>query len=93
MHVFVIAPALETIRQAGLHAALGGDGMRALGRHQRKDQRLQAAPFRRQGDPLPGQPAADDQHVGVNKLHDALLCQEGIYGSPTCGACSMPSLM
>src|SRR5262249_13788033 len=34
MHVLVVTLALDDVAQAGLHSALGGLGVRALGRHQ-----------------------------------------------------------
>jgi hypothetical protein len=69
MDVLVVPLALDAVGQAGLHAALGGDGMGALGRHQGQDQGFQAAPPDADGGALAGQSAADDQRVGVDEVH------------------------
>src|SRR4029453_19207073 len=43
--VLVVALAFDDVAEAGLHAALRGLGVRALGRHQRQDDRLVPAPL------------------------------------------------
>jgi hypothetical protein len=77
MHVLVVALALDAVGQTGLHAALRGDRMRTLGRHQRQDQRFQAAPLGADGGAQTGQTAADHQHIGMDDLHGAALIEAG----------------
>jgi hypothetical protein len=66
MYVLVVALALDAVGQTGLHAALRGDRMRTLGRHQRQNQRFQPAPLGADGgtqtDDQHARSAADDQH-------------------------------
>jgi len=73
--VLVVAVALDDVAEARLHAALRRDGVRALGRDQRQHQRVEAAAPGADRHAQAGQPAADDQDVGVDDLHGA--CSSG----------------
>ena len=67
--VLVVALALDHVAERRLHAALRGRRVRTLGRHQRQDDDVVAAPLGADGDAQAGESAADDQHVGVDDLH------------------------
>ncbi len=69
VHVLVVALALDDVAERGLHAALRGRRVRALGRHERQDDGVVAAPLGADRDAQPGESAADHEHVGVDDLH------------------------
>jgi hypothetical protein len=73
VHVLVVALALDDVAQAGLHAALGGLGVAALGRHQRQHDGLVPAALGGDGQAQTGQAAADHQHIGVDHFHRGSL--------------------
>src|SRR4029078_311994 len=66
--VLVVALALDDAAEAGLHAALGGLGGGALGRHEREDARLVPASLGADRHAQAGQAAADHEHVAVDDL-------------------------
>jgi len=73
--VLVVAVALDDVAEARLHAALRCHRVRALRRDQRQHQRVEAAAPGADRHAQAGQPAADDQDVGVDDLHGA--CSSG----------------
>ena len=100
VHVLVVALALDDVAERRLHAALRGRRVRALGRHEREDDGVVAAPLGADRDAQPGQAAADHEHVGVDDLHrGALIAPAPAAPTPACSArrraraCSMPILM
>jgi len=86
VHVLVIAAPHDRVTQTGLHAALGRGRMRALGRYQAEHQRIQPPALDADCGAQAGQPAADDQDIGVDQLHrrtaSAHSMPGGTYGSP-----------
>ena len=93
VHVLVVALPLGDVAKARLHATLRGLGVRALGRHERQDDRLVSAALGADRQAESGKPAADDEHIGVDDPHrrtpgDGLGCtQGGTYSSPTRSRC------
>ena len=90
--VLIVAGRAGAIAEAGLHAALGRRGVRALGRHQAEDDRVVAASLHADSRALAGQSAADHQYVGVDNLHGLVTipgrkAAAGMYGSPAWSAC------
>ena len=71
MHILVVAGALDGVGQACLHAALGGHGMGALGRHQREDAHVQPAAACPYGAAQSGQATANHENIGMPDFHCA----------------------
>ena len=72
MNVLVVARCPQAIAETGLHAALGGGGVGALGRNQAEyDDFLAAAPGA-DGGALARQATTDYQHVCVDGVHSGL---------------------
>ncbi len=69
MHILIIAARLDGIGQARLHATRCGGRMRALRRHQRKNDGVVAAPLCGNGSAQASESAADDENVGVIDPH------------------------
>ena len=69
MNVFVVAGTLCGVAQTGLHAALGRCRVRALGRHQTENDDFLTPLAGGKCGAQPGQPAADDEDVGVDDFH------------------------
>ncbi len=67
--VLAVALALDHVAERRLHPALRRGRVRTLGRHQRQDDDVVAAPLGADGDAQACKPAADHEDIGIDDLH------------------------